>query len=101
MNDVNLKFEVSNEFSDIKGFINSVLLCVTGRTVLVTIKTHQDYKAIGQKAKKVLGKKVKSFLPMQEINDLILETIIMNLRNSPYSYIFDKDSQEISLTIKL
>jgi len=101
LNDVNLKFEVSNEFSDIKGFINSVLLCVTGRTVLVTIKTHQDYKAIGQKAKKVLGKKVKSFLPMQEINDLILETIIMNLRNSPYSYIFDKDSQEISLTIKL
>ncbi len=101
LKNVDLKFSVSNELSDVKGFLNNVLLNVKEKTILVSIKNHEAYKSIRQIAKKTLGKKVRTFMTMQDINDLILEFIIVNCRNCPYQFEFNSNLQEISLTIKL
>ncbi len=94
-------FDLTNELSEVKGLISNLLLNCQGKVVSISIKKHSEYKSIKHVAKKVLDKKVKTFLDMQEVNDLLLESIILNLRNAPYLYNFDSSSENISLIIKL
>ncbi len=93
-------FEITNEVADIKGFVNSILLHLNDEVVKLTIRHHPEYKTLKNSAKKILNKKVKTFLPMQEVNNLILETVIGNFRNSAYEYSFNIDLSQIELIIK-
>ena len=101
LEDVEAKFELTNELSEFKGLLSNLLLNNFGKVISISIKKHPEYKSIKHVAKKVLDKKVKTFLDMQEVNDLLLECIILNFRNAPYQYNFDSSSQNISLIIKL
>ncbi|MDO5981665.1 glycosyltransferase [Flavivirga spongiicola] len=101
LNTVNNEFTISNELSDVKGFVSNVLLNLKNEVVSVKVKRHKEYKSLNYIAKKILNKKTKVFLNMQIVNDLLLEAIIMNLRNCPYKFVFNRNSLEISLTIKL
>jgi GT2 family glycosyltransferase len=96
-----IKFTSSNELVDFKGLLNNVLLSVEGKVVMISITPHKDYRSLYWVAKKLLGKKVKKFRGMQQVNDMLLESIIVNCRNSAYKYNFCPNSQEITLVIKL
>jgi len=74
---------------------------VEGKVVIISITRHKDYKSLDWTAKKILGKKVKTFVSMQEVNDILLESIIVNCRDCAYKYFFNRNSQEITLVIKL
>jgi hypothetical protein len=51
------------------------------------------------KIKKILGKKHYSYIKMEEINNILLEELIKNYRNCPYSYSFSRQTSKIELTI--
>ncbi|WP_298343673.1 glycosyltransferase [uncultured Algibacter sp.] len=98
---VEVVFNITNELSEVKGLLSNLLMYSSNKVVSISVKKHPEYKSIKHVAKKVLDKKVKTFLDMQEVNDLLLECIILNFRNAPYQYNFDSSSQNISLIIKL
>ncbi len=101
LNAIDIEFDIANELSEVKGFINNVLLNLKDKVISIAIKPHEEYKSLKYFAKKILGKKTKQFFSMQEVNDVLLETIIMYCRNNPYSYAFNQSTQKISLVIKL
>lgn len=94
-------YVLTNKQADIKGFVANVLLQHQDVTIHVSIKKDSAYQSLKQTTKFVLGKKTISFLSFQAINDLLLETIINNLRQKAYHYSFDADKEVINLTIKL
>lgn len=94
-------FELTNKESEVKAFISNVLLVDKNIVVKVIINKDQDGKSLKQKAKKLLGKKKIKLLKMKTLNNLLLETIILNLRNQPYRFQFNTKKQTISLIIKL
>lgn len=99
---IDVSYSITNELSDVKGFLNAVLLNLeSNKIILVSVRRHHEYKTLKHQIKKLLGKKLKVFLLMQEVNDLILEHIIMHCRNSSYKYTFNIHTQEIELVIKL
>ncbi|WP_298494595.1 galactosyltransferase-related protein [uncultured Algibacter sp.] len=101
LHNIEVEFEVTNELSDFKGFLNNILLNTTDKVISVSINEHEEYKKIKDVVKKILNKKVRTYISMQDINDCLLETIITNCKNAPYKYTFDSLSQRISLIIKL
>ncbi|MCF7560318.1 galactosyltransferase-related protein [Sabulilitoribacter multivorans] len=52
-----------------------------------------------QKIKKLLKRKYFNYLELETINNLLLEEIIKNYRNKPYTYNFDRKKGVINLTI--
>ena len=98
---VNDEYNVTNELADFKGFVNNVLLNTKGQVISVSIRNHKEYRSLKHAAKKVLGKTVLTFLDMQSVNDLLLETLIVNCRNVPYKYSFNRETQHIALIINL
>lgn len=49
--------------------------------------------------KNFLGKKNKKYLPLDVVNNMILEKIIVNYRNTPYTYFYNKNKKELQLLI--
>ena len=96
-----LEFELTNQLHSIKGFINCILLGQKNKVIRVKIVKDPQYKSIKQALKKLLNKKPMVFLTMQQVNDLVLETIVSKLRNNAYSYQFNQITQTIGFTIKL
>lgn len=94
-------YKLTNREALIKAFINNVLLSENNKVVCLSITRDENYKSLKQVVKGFLGKKTILFLTLQEINDLLLETVVHKLRNSAYSYQFDQGNQTIELTIKL
>lgn len=96
-----ISFKITNIESEVKGFINNVLLDYNGLVLNLTISEHPEFKSIKQKVKSLLGKKTISFFDIKTINNMLLETIVNNLRNNAYQIYFDQKKKTISLTIKL
>jgi glycosyltransferase involved in cell wall biosynthesis len=101
LKNIDVEYGVTNELADFKGFVSNVLLNTKNQVISVTINTHQEYKSLKQAAKKALDKKVLTFADLQSVNDMLLETLIVNCRNAPYQYNFNRKEQYISLIIKL
>lgn len=49
------------------------------------------------KIRKIVGKKYQTFYELEIVNNLLLETIIREYRNNPYSYSFDRQKNRIQL----
>ncbi|GGD02420.1 glycosyltransferase family 2 protein [Hyunsoonleella pacifica] len=101
LNTSDFNYSITNKESEVKAFINNVLLISKKAVITVKINPHKSYRSFKYIIKKLVGKKTMSFLNMQEVNDTLLEIIIMNLRDKAYKYSFDKKSKIISLKIKL
>lgn len=86
-----INFEVSALFAQLKNY--------KGEIVSVTIIAADRKKKIIQNIKKVLKKKYLTMLPMETVNNLLLEEIIKNYRNIPYAYKFDRRNKVIKLTL--
>ena len=65
----------------------------------VTIKISKVSKSIKDDIKGLMKKKIKQTLNMEEVNDNLLEVIIMNYRNTAYSYQYDRQLGVIQLSI--
>jgi len=101
LENIDKTFELTNKESEVKAFISNVLLVDKNVVIKVIINKEQDSKSLKQKAKKLLENKKISFLQMKTLNNVLLETIILNLRNQPYRFQFNSKKQTISLIIKL
>jgi GT2 family glycosyltransferase len=94
--DQHLKLESSNLevcslFAQLKNY--------KGEIVSITVADANRKKKTTQNIKKLLKKKHATFLPMETVNNLLLEEIIKNYRNVPYSYNFDRQKKVINLTL--
>lgn len=49
------------------------------------------------KIRKIVGKKYQTFYELEIVNNLLLETIVREYRNNPYSYSFDRQKNRIQL----
>jgi glycosyltransferase involved in cell wall biosynthesis len=68
--------------------------------VRVCIKEVSIQDKVKQRLKKSLGKKSHSYWNMEDINNRLLEEIIVNYRNLPYHYTFDRQKGKILLLIQ-
>ena len=94
-------FSFTNKSAKVKAFIKNILLENSNVTISLTINEDREYKSVKQYVKGIVGKKTIQFLDMQSINNLLLETIINYLRNSPYHFKYNPKSKTTNLTIKL
>ncbi len=101
LNKTDLQFNLTNKASEIKAFINNILLTEDNKVIQVNINEHEAYRSLKETVKGLVGKKTIQFFNMQSINNMLLETIINNLRNRPYNFQYHLKNQTISLTIKL
>ena len=96
-----ITYSLTNKESELKAFINNVLLSEKDKVIEVQIASHKEYKSLKQHVKRVLRRKAISFLEMYIINNMLLECIIMNLRDKAYQFYYDSNNQKIHLIIKL
>ena len=96
-----IRLNITNRKPEVKAFIANILLSEKDKIITVSIKKHIEFNSLKQKIKKITNNKAIPFLEMQEVNDLLLECIIFNLRDQHYTYEFDAQKLIINLTIKL
>ncbi len=101
LNNPDKDFMITNKAAQVKAFINNILLTETNSTIRLIVLEDKDYRSIKQLVKVVVGKKPIQFLDLKTINNMLLETIIINLRYCPYYYKFNPKTKTINLTIKL
>jgi len=85
-------FKVEALLAQLKNFNNEL--------VSIVIKNVSAKNKIKQQLKKILGKKHIQYLTMETINNRLLEEIIINYRNLPYQFTFNRQTKEINLTIQ-
>ncbi|WP_299251631.1 glycosyltransferase [uncultured Lacinutrix sp.] len=98
---INDHYNITNKTGELSAFINGVLLVVKDKVIQLEVTAHREYKTTKQKTKALLGKKTIDFKDLQTLNDSLLECIITNLRNQPYLFNFNNNTNTIILTIKL
>ena len=85
--------------------VNAFLIQLTSNvftsSLQVEFRSHLKIASLKERIKKILGKKTSRFLAMSTVNELVLNTIITQLRNKPYHYSFDQQKLLISLKINL
>ena len=86
-----IDLDVASLFAQFKNFKNEV--------VKIQINKPSPGEKVKQYLKKILKKRHFNYLNLETINNLLLEEIIKNYRNAPYSYAFNKQKGEINLTI--
>jgi glycosyltransferase involved in cell wall biosynthesis len=67
--------------------------------VRIEINKVQRKEKLKNKIKQFLGKKYQPYYAMEELNNLLLEELIKDFRNCPYTYAFDRQTNRIVLTI--
>tara|TARA_R110002096_G_scaffold435957_1_gene664550 strand:+ start:3127 stop:4200 length:1074 start_codon:yes stop_codon:yes gene_type:complete len=72
---------------------------LNNQVVKVQINQVSAKNKLVQTAKKLFKKKHFNYLKLETINNLLLEEIIKNYRNKPYSYYFNREKGVINLTI--
>ncbi|MGG7033605.1 MAG: glycosyltransferase family 2 protein [Flavobacterium sp.] len=80
--------------------INAVLAQManfTNEVIAIEITAVSRMEKIKNQIKKIIGKKYLPVYNMDTVNNLLLETIIKQYRNNPYSYSFDRQKNVIQL----
>lgn len=93
------EYSLTNRIEEVNAFINGVLLFKKDKVISFKINKHVEYKSLKQTLKNFLGKKTFNFLDMSMLNNLVLETIVLNFRNNPYKYTFNKAEQYLQVII--
>ena len=69
--------------------------------VRISISDFSTKEKLKNCLKKAMGKKNIPMVDLETVNNLLLEEMIKNYRNCPYQYAFDRQQQQIVVTIKL
>ena len=101
LNKIEDSYTISNKAAEIKAFLYNILYTYKDRVINVKIKPHKEYRSVKQFVKEKIGKKTIRFIDLDEVNNILLETIIIKFRNSPYKYQYNPNDKTINLTIKL
>lgn len=83
----NTVFEVNAVLAQMANFKKEV--------VLLEIQPVSGIEKIKNRIKKIIGKKYQPIYEMDTVNNLLLETIIKQYRNNPYSYSFNRQKNVI------
>ncbi|MDP5101641.1 MAG: hypothetical protein NWQ09_09960 [Nonlabens sp.] len=67
--------------------------------IQVEITLDSDAKTLKTQLKKALGKKTLGFMSLEDVNQHLLEYIVLNHRNCPYSYVLNHVTGVILLCI--
>ena len=97
----NLFFSLTNEKNEIDAFLTGSFFNFKEVVLQLEIKPSQFQKDFKNYIKKTIGKKFFEYYEMNQINNILLETIIVNFRNHPYQYSYQQNTQIIMLIIKL
>jgi DNA-binding protein Fis len=93
-------FILTNEKNEIDSFLKGSLFNCKDMVLQLTIKQKSIQKNFKNYIKKIIGKKIFEYYEMDEVNNLLLETLIVNFRNHAYQYAYEKDNRIIMLKIK-
>lgn len=80
--------------------VNAVLAQManfSNEVIAIEITAFSGSEKIKNQLKKIAGKKHMPLYDMETVNNLLLENIIRQYRNNPYSYSFDRNKNKIQL----
>ena len=92
---------VTNLKSDLDAFFIGTIHNYSQNNLVITIKKYEAYTSVKNNLKRIVGKKYFKLYHFQEINNIILTSIITNFRSNYYEYKWDQELQTISLKIAL
>jgi hypothetical protein len=102
MNFINpINLQITNEKREVNALLNGTLNDFKNKNIELSVSRSKDFRSLKTILKKVLGKKHKTFYSFQEVNDLLLITIICNYRTCYYEYNWDKRHEKITVKIAL
>lgn len=93
-------FALTNEKNEIDAFLKGSLFNSKDMVLQLTIKQNPFQKNFRNDIKKRIGKKFFEYYQMDEVNNQLLETLIVNFRNHPYQYAYDQNNRIIVFKIK-
>lgn len=93
-------FTLTNEKNEIDACLKGSLFNSKDMVLQLTIKQNPLQKNFKNYIKKVIGKKFFEYYQMDEVNNELLETLIVNFRNHPYQYAYEQYNRIIVLKIK-
>lgn len=95
------KISITNEVNEIKSFLNGSISNFKNVCVEFNFVHHPQLNSLKNKLKRKLKKKHLVFYSLEDVNNMLIETIIMNYRNNPYNLFFDRNKQILKLIIVL
>ncbi len=101
LNNVEEIIYITNEKSDLIAFLEGNIFNLESKTYKIIFSNHSLCGSIKNTIKKKLGKKALCFYSLDEVNNMVLMTIIKSFRNNPYHFEYKKSENKIILRIKL
>ena len=96
LNHIEDSYTISNRAAEVKAFLYNILYTQKDRVINVIIKPHKEYKAVKQFVKGKIGKKTIRLIDLDEVNNILLETIITKFRNNPYKFQYNPNEKTIN-----
>lgn len=96
-----INLQLTNEKTEVNALLNGTFNDIINKNVVLSISRSKDFKSLKTIIKKGLGKKHKTFYFFQEVNDLLLMSIISNYRTCYYEYKWDRQNEKITVKIAL
>lgn len=93
--------ELLNVQSRVAHFFNYALNHLHHTPIEICIREEADYRSTKKRIKAFLGKQSEPNMTLQEINELITQQLVYNLRDEWYSYEIDTEKQVLTLKLYL
>ena len=93
-------FTLTNEKDEIDAFLKGSLFNRKDMVLQFTVTESPFQKNFRNYIRKLIGKKFFEYYQIDEVNNELLETLIVNFRNHPYQYVYEQDKRIIVLKIK-
>lgn len=93
------QINITNREFEVKGLCAQLSQGFSQGIVRILIQQALLEKTLKRAVKKQLGKVVEDLIPLDLVNNIVLETILLNFRNRPYHYAYDRRLKQIEFTI--
>ena len=93
--------QLDNKSAGIEHFIYEGIKTYKNKIIEVRIKEADYYASLKHKTKRLLGKQSQTYIPLKDINDMLLKRIVFEYRNYNYSYTISSDLKTIVFKIEL
>ncbi|MBI9042247.1 glycosyltransferase family 2 protein [Lutibacter sp.] len=96
-----VEITITNQKSEVDAFIYGYLNAIQFEKVMLKIIPHKEFNSFKNNLKKVLNKKAVVCYDFEELNNLLLLTLISSYRNHQYVYEWDQELNTIRLNLYL
>ncbi|PRP66991.1 glycosyltransferase family 2 protein [Nonlabens agnitus] len=90
---------VENSYEELRACSFQLLHNQKPGTTLLTVREMGKIHSLKNRLKAIFSNRVFRAVPMEQVNEYLLEQIIMNFRNLPYQYEFDQELRQVKLKI--